>query len=451
MTDEKILKDSIGKTFFRYVTPSILGMIGTSTYILADTYFIANGVGSIGLTSLNIALPIFNLLIGLGLLIGIGFGTLFSIEKSQKKYENCNRLFLSAISVTLMLGIFFTIIGVFFSKNIVTWLGATEEILPIVDSYLKTVMIFSIVFILNQVLIAFTRNNDAPSLAMKVMITGTIANTVFDYIFIYIFDMGMFGAALATCVCPIIGIVMLSVNLIKNKTLFKFNKVNFRIKECLKAISIGIPSFITEFSQGVVIFIFNIVILDITGEIGVASYGIIANIALVCMSIFTGIGQGVQPIISSNYGANKHTRVKKTLKLACITSVIIGVVIYISGILFPDIIVSAFNSEANIELQRITVEGIKLYFISFIIAGVNMTFTIYLAAITKAKESMIISLCRGFFMILLGILIFPRLMGLDGVFITTPFAEISTLFISSILIYYDFRNTSKVNTTQNMS
>lgn len=434
MRDERVLNESIIKTFFRYVTPGILGMIGTSTYILADTFFVANGVGSIGLTSLNIALPIFNLLIGLGLLIGIGFGTLFSIERSQKNYKRCNRLFVSALIITVILGGIFTLSGIFFSKDIVRMLGATEEILPIVNSYLKTVMIFSIVFILNQVLIAFIRNDGEPSLAMKAMLIGTVANTIFDYIFIYIFKWGMFGAALATCVCPIIGILILSTHIRKSKEMFGFNKINIRLKESLKAISIGFPSFITEFSQGIIIFLFNVVILDLAGEIGVASYGIIANIALVCMSIFTGIGQGIQPIISSNYGANKIHRVKKTLLLACIVAGTVGVTIYLIGLLFPNAIVSAFNSEGNLELQRITVEGIKLYFICFIMAGLNMTITIFFTSITKSRESMIISLCRGFFMVIIGLMIFPKILGLDGVFLTTPFSELITLVIA-IMIY----------------
>lgn len=217
MDTNKLLTGNIYKPFAKYVSLNILSMIGLSCYILADTFFIANGVGAQGLTALNLVLPAFSLLTGTGMLLGMGAATRFAILKGEGQREKANTMFTCAMAAGAVLGILYTILGVVFSEGISRLLGAQGEILSISAEYLRTLMVYSCAFVLNNVLICFVRNDHAPNLAMAAMITASLSNVVLDYVFIFPLGMGMFGAALATGIAPIISIAVLSLHFARGK------------------------------------------------------------------------------------------------------------------------------------------------------------------------------------------------------------------------------------------
>ncbi|WP_291650166.1 MATE family efflux transporter [Clostridium sp.] len=427
------LSNNILKNFIKYVSFNVISMIGLSFYILADTFFIANGVGSIGLTALNLVLPLWSLISGIGLMIGIGAGISYSIKRGNNNEKGANRVFTHAIVIGLIVGIIITIIGLLFSYDIVRVLGADETIAPLAGDYLKTLLSFSTVFIINNIMTAFIRNDNEPNLAMIAMILGSLSNIVLDYIFIFPFKLGMFGAALATGTTPILSLFILSLHFIRKKNNFKFIKCKISLSYLKNIVSLGIPSFITEFSSGIIILLFNFTILSISNNTGVAAYGIIANLALIVISIFTGIAQGIQPIVSKNYGEGKIDNIKAIFKYGLITSVVLGVGCYLIGFNFSEEIVNLFNSEGDSALLSMAVEGVKIYFIAFTIMGLNIVTTSFFASINEAKESFIISIMRGLIVVIPLILLLPRLFGMIGVWITIPLAEVSTLLISIVL------------------
>ena len=424
-----MFKDNLVRLFFRYTLPSVASMLGISLYILADTYFIANGIGSQGLTALNIVLPVYSLIHGVGLLIGLGGATIFSIAKAAGTQDR-KQIFTFSLTLLILPAVIFTVAGGFFAEELARLLGASDQVLALSSGYLRVLSMFSAMFLLNNLLIAFVRNDSAPGLAMIAMLAGTMVNIVLDYVFIFHFGWGMFGAALATGSAPIVGIAILCLHFIKGKNSFSVVKPKLQKSLFIQILQGGSSSFIIEVSTGVVILAFNFALLASVGDIGVAAYGIIANIALVCTAIFTGLGQGMQPIISSNYGAGHFERCKKTLFIGISTGLITGIIFYSVGLAFPYEISRIFNMADDHQLTLLTVTGIRIYFVGFMLAGVNILISSYFQAILDFNASMAISITRGLLAIILGLALLPLLLGAEGIWATVPFAEISTFVLA---------------------
>lgn len=431
--------------FTKYVSLNVLGMIGLSCYILADTFFVANGVGSNGLTALNIVLPVYSFISGIGLMIGMGGATKYSIMKGQERSRESNGIFTTSIIIALLMGVTFSLIGMFCTDTLVTILGADNVVKPFASVYLKTIMIFSGAFLANNVMLYFVRNDGNPNLSMLAMLLGSFSNIILDYIFVFPFKLGMFGAAIATCIAPIISIIILSTHWRRKNNNLSFVKISLKFKMIQEIFAVGFSSFITEFSSGIVMLTFNFIILSLAGNMGVAAYGVIANLALIVVAIYTGIGQGIQPIISDSYGKGKLRDIKKIYTWAIMLSIIIGVILYILGLVFADPIVAIFNKEQNQQLAAMAVVGVRLYFLAFLIMGVNIITTSLFASISRPKSSFIISFIRGFLTVFPIVIIMSKLIGMNGVWITIPVVEILTFIISLFMVYK--LNKSKYNKT----
>ncbi|MBW5399470.1 MATE family efflux transporter [Brachyspira pilosicoli] len=423
--------------FIKYVSLNVLGMIGLSCYILADTFFVARGIGSDGLTALNIAIPIFNFVNGIGLMLGMGSATKYAILKAQNKNNEANIVFTNSLIYILIISVFFITLSIFFTSSIAYILGARGNIHSMTNIYIKMILLFSPMFMLNNVLLGFVRNDNHPRLAMIAMLMGSLFNIVFDYIFIFPFNMGIFGAVLATVFSPIVSILTLSALFIKKKNTFFIVKPNISFRKFFEISSLGVSFLITEVSSGFVILAFNIIILNIAGNVGVAAYGITANIALVIIAIFTGMGQGVQPIISINY--NNQDNINKIYKYAVILSTSISIFVYIITYLFANEITSIFNRDNIEELQRISVNGLRIYFTAFIFVGYNIITCVYFSSRDKAKQAFIISILRGFIFIMPSIFILSSIFNMTGVWLSFPVAEILTS-IFAFIFFINSRN-----------
>lgn len=423
--------------FIKYVSLNVLGMIGLSCYILADTFFVARGIGSDGLTALNIAIPIFNFVNGIGLMLGMGSATKYAILKAQNKNNEANIVFTNSLIYILIISVLFITLSILFTSHIAYILGARGNIHSMTNIYIKMILLFSPMFMLNNVLLGFVRNDNHPRLAMIAMLMGSLFNIVFDYIFIFPFNMGIFGAVLATVFSPVVSILILSILFIKKKNTFFIVKPNISFRKFFEISSLGVSFLITEVSSGFVILAFNIIILNIAGNVGVAAYGITANIALVIIAIFTGMGQGVQPIISINY--NNQDNINKIYKYAVILSTSISIFVYIITYLFANEITSIFNRDNIEELQKISVNGLRIYFTAFIFVGYNIITCVYFSSRDKAKQAFIISILRGFIFIMPSIFILSSIFNMTGVWLSFPVAEILTS-IFAFIFFINSRN-----------
>lgn len=413
------------KEFLRYSSLNILGMLGLSCYILADTFFVSKAMGTNGLAALNIALPVFSFMLGVGLMLGMGGGIKYSILKVNDK-NKANVYFTLSVKTAVVFAVLFPIIGLLFSRQLATILGAGEEIKDLTSMYIKTVMVFGPAFVFNNLMQCFVRNDGAPKLSMIAMVTGSLANVVLDYVFMFPFGLGMFGAALATGIAPVIGIIIQSFHIFGGKNEFKFVKTKFKPKRVFNIAALGFPSLVNELATGIVIIIFNLIIMDLSGNTGVAAYGVIANISMVVVSMFTGIAQGTQPLISEAFGEGKPKDVKLYLRLAVCGAVIVAAAVY--GVIFfgADAITNIFNSEKDVMLQQTAVKGMKIYFTAIPFAGVNIILAAYFAATGKALPAHIISLMRGLVLIIPMAYLISFILQMNGVWLSFPVTEVLT-------------------------
>ncbi|MEG0806226.1 MAG: MATE family efflux transporter [Lachnospiraceae bacterium] len=429
-------KNTIGKQFFKYVSLNIMGMIGLSLYILADTFFIARGIGSDGLTALNLAIPMYGFMYGVGMMVGMGGATRFSIVKGQsgeQKEGVGNRIFTIAFTYVAITSLFFVVLSGF-SGPLSSLLGADSVTYEMTRVYLKVILAFAPMFMLNHLFVCFVRNDGNPQLAMAGMLAGTLFNIVLDYVFIYPCNMGMGGAALATGGSPIISMLILSIHFFKKKNTFHFTRVKPKLKEIWDISILGIPSLITEMSNAVVILIFNFLILKLAGNLGVAAYGVVANIALVVISIFTGIAQGVQPLLSENYGRGNKKDVGKAFRYALLTALVFAIGVYLFTFFQAEFLSGLFNKDGNKELTRIAAKGLRIYFVSFFFAGANIISATYFSSIDTPKNGFIISILRGIVIILPMAFLLSNLMGITGVWLSIPVTEALVLMTAVFLM-----------------
>ena len=426
-------KSNVFREFARYASLNVLGMIALSCYILADTFFISKGLGADGLTALNLAIPIYNFIHGSGLMIGMGGGTRYSILRSQQNPEAANRAFTHALYLAAVLALFFVLVGLFLPGPILRLFGAEGNVFSLSHTYLQVILLFSPAFLLNNVLLCFVRNDGAPQRAMAAMIGGSLSNVVLDWVFIFPCGMGIFGAVFATGLAPIISMGILSPHFFQKKNRFRPVKCRPDRRMFASILSSGAPSLVTEVSSGVVIIVFNALILGLAGNVGVAAYGVIANLSLVVIAIFNGIAQGIQPIISRSCGRKDFRSIHAILRYALLTMLVLALGIYGAVLLGAEPIAAIFNSEGNAQLQAIAAEGLRLYFVACPFAGFNIILSMYFTSSERPRPAHIISLLRGFLVILPMALVLARLVGIRGVWCSFPATELAVAALGLLL------------------
>lgn len=417
-------KENTLQEFGKYVSQSVLSQLGVSCYILADTYFISKGVGADGLTALNLAIPVFSVMNGCGFMLGIGSGTKYGIMKGTGNEKRGDVLFTSSLCVVTVLAVIFMLIGLLAADPITVLVGANAEVYDMTRTYLQVILLFSPMFMINNLLGAMIRNDGNTSLAMTAMLSGCLFNIVFDYIFVFPMGLGLFGAVLATAVAPIISILILLQHFVKKKNQFRLIRVRPDVRLVASAAGLGVPSLVTEVSSGLVIAVFNLLILGLAGNVGVAAYGVVANISIVVIAIYNGIAQGVQPLLSREYGRSQEKNVHRFLGWAMMLTVILAMVIYVGIYWNADVIAMIFNSGRDMDLQRIAVEGLKIYFTACPFVGANILLAIYFAATDQAAPAQMISLLRGLIVITPLAFIMANVAGLTGVWMTFPLTEL---------------------------
>lgn len=409
--------------FARYASLNVMGMIGLSCYILADTFFVARGLGTNGLAALNLAIPVYSFIHGCGLMVGMGGGTRYTLCLGwEEEAEGCRVFRQSLAFAGLLAGILF-LIGAFGAGKLALLLGADEATHGMTATYLRMILLFAPAFLGNNVLLCFARNDGAPRLAMTAMLGGSFSNILLDYVFIFPLNMGMFGAVLATCMAPLISMVILLPHYRRGRTRLKPGKTDLPLSAMGEISALGAPSLITEVSAGVVMIVFNRVILGLAGNVGVAAYGVVANLSLVVTSIFTGLGQGIQPLVSDSMGRGRGADARRVYGYALAAGAVVAGLVLAAVLLWAHPIAAAFNEAGDPVLQAIAVQGLKLYFPAFFFVGVNVVTSVYFSAAGRPTPGFVISVLRGFILLLPLTFLLARLWGMAGVWLTFPAAE----------------------------
>lgn len=429
-------KKKIKNLFLKYVFFNILSTVGVSVYILVDTYFISKGMGADGLAALNLCLPVFNFINGFGLMLGMGGGSRFSMLYCRIERSETDKIFTNSAFAAVAVAALFEIIGLFFSKQITLFLGADSSVYEMAHSYLKTILLFSPAFIFNNLLVCFMRNDFAPRLAMAGVLGGCLANIVLDYVFIFEFDMGMKGAALATCISPLISIAIMSLHFLTGWNAFGLRAVRPSLSIIRNIVSLGLHSFLTEASGGIVIMVFNFVIYRMLGNTGIAAYGVIANLAIVFTAIFTGLACGVQPLICRAHGKKDEDAKRYLLRLSIRSALLMTALFYTAVFLKTSELVSVFNSGSDQELKDIAEHGLRLYFVYMPFMGLNLILSVYFTSIEKPFPAQLISLLRGTLLVIPLAFIFYSLRMINGIWLTIPIAELITAIVGGAMLFF---------------
>ena len=416
--------------FRRYAAPGVLGMIGISCYILADTFFVAKGTGSLGLAALNIAIPAYNLMNGLGLMVGVGGATHYSLCRAQGDAVEADRTFTHTLLLGLCLALVFVLTGTFGVVPLSRLLGANAETLDMTAVYLRLLLCFAPFFVTNNIMIAFVRNDGEPGRAMAGMIAGSLFNIVFDWVFIFPCGLGMFGAALATGASPLVSLLVLSGHLRRPSRGFHLRRERLRPRLLPRICAPGLSSLVSELASGITLLLINLVLLRIAGNTAVAAYGVIANLALVESAIFTGLSTGVQPLISRSAEADR----RRLLRWTVTTALAISALMYVLVFVFASPITAVFNSEHDPALAACAVPGLRIYFAGFLAACINIIAAAYFSAAGQASRGFIISLVRSIIAIPPVLFALSALLGVTGVWLTFPAVEALTCALSLLFI-----------------
>ena len=433
MNTNEFIQKPVRQLFFHYLIPAICGTMVTSIYVLADTIFIGKRLGATALAALNISLPIYNIFFGLGLLSGVGGSVLMSICRGKSQKEEGNTYFTTALLLNFALLLISMTVCVLFMEDIAWLLGGTEETMPYIMDYLPYITWSLPVFAFSSFLQTFIRNDGAPKLAMTAVVSGGIFNVIFDYILVYPCQMGMAGAAIATVCGSILTVLILLIHFFG-----KHNHLHFCFSEIRSSFGSdifksGFASFLIDLSSGIVIFFFNQQLLRYQGDLGVSVYGIISNTAIVVTCLSNGICQAAQPIISTNFGAGFQERIDHVRKLGLRTALFICAIPTLLGLTVPNLFTYIFLNPDS-QVLALAPAAVRLYFIGFLITGVNMFLIGYFQSTIRPVYALTLCLMRGCVLSIIFVKILPIFLGLNGIWISVPLAELFTLLTGILLL-----------------
>lgn len=446
MFTSELTTKSVNKVYLKYLIPTLLGMLSNSIYCIVDIYFVSAGSGSQGLAAMNICMPVFTILSCVGLLFGVGGATIMSISQGSGDMNTRNKAFSVSVFMMLIVGLMFSVFGVLFRKEFAYLLGSDDQLLPLVLEYLTPVMCSALPFVLMYSLSVLLRADNNPKLAMAALMVGNISNIILDYVFVSVFHMGIFGASVATSIAPVLSLIAASFHFILRKNTVHFKLRSFDPKVIGRILSVGIGSGIMELSAGAIIFMFNSAILNLGGEVYLAAYAVITNIAYVFKGLLNGFAQAAQPLISTNFGSGIIKRCSKSLRVCLIYSSVFCIVCYGIITVVPGFIVSFF-SNADTNMEAIASKGMIMYFSSLLFTGINTMLMYFFQSIEQGRKSLVLAVCKGFLFVTLGLWILTSLMGVEGVWYAVLFGEVLTFVIALPMV---LRSVKKLKTVTEM-
>ena len=446
MNDERMGSKKILPLLVEFSIPAIIGMLVNAIYNVVDRIFIGNapGLGAIGIAGITISYPVTLVLMAISLMVGVGGATRFSIALGQKKHKEAAIYQGNAIILTVIFGLIFMVFGNLFVNSLLVMLGSSDRVLPYARDYLSIVLYGAVFQCVTMCGNNFSRAQGNPKNAMISQLIGAGFNIVFDYILIIKFNMGMQGAALATIGGQFLSMIWQLFYLCSNRSLIKLDlqHIKIRISFALDIIRTGIPAFLMQMANSVLNFILNSSLGTYGGDVAISAVGIITSFQTICQMPLTGLMQGQQPLISYNYGAQKIDRVKETLKYSIIGGTIIALLGFLAVELFPKTIILMFNNEP--EVVELGTRAIRIWFICLPLLGAQIMSANYFQCIGKIKVASVLNLLRQVIVLIPMILILSSLIGLDGIFIAVPIADL-TAFLITIFLFIKSIRKIKIN------
>ncbi|AYO11098.1 MATE family efflux transporter [Vibrio campbellii] len=428
--------DPISKSFYQYLWPALTGMVIKSLFIMGDALFIGLGVGPDGLGAIALVIPPFSIFTAIAMMVGIGGAAKMSIEIGKGNTESSQMWLSQSMLITTLLSTITVTLALIWLDELIALMGASGNLAQLAHDYLIVLLPFFVLYSLAWVLSCFVRNDTNPKLATYAMSIGAITNLAFDYLFIIEMNMGMKGAAYGTAIAQAVIALILLTHFVRKKGSLEFSLKGIGLSKTKEILSIGTPTFFIEVTSAMTIVLFNYVLLSQFGESHIIAYGLTTNVGVFALFVMVGIAQACQPILSFNHGAGRPERIDEILKLGVKAAMGSGTVFLLGIWLSAPLIASIYLGDAN-DLIPIAASALTFYFFGVPLMGLNMVIANLFQAIAKPKQATLISLCRGFVFVALGVLLLPKFFPQDGIWASIVFAETLTAVISlSMLLNY---------------
>lgn len=442
----------IGSLIAKFAIPSIVANLVNATYNIVDQIFIGHGVGMLGNAATNVAFPITTIGLAVSLLIGVGSASNFNLEQGRGNRTRATNIAANGISLMAVCGITIAVLVILFLESLMKIFGATENVLPLAMTYTRITTVGIPLVIFTTAFSQLIRADGSPTYSMLCLVSGAVLNTILDPIFIFVFDMGLAGAAWATVLSQALS-AFLAIRYLKKFKTVKFKRVNFKLRgKLVKSIAaLGAAASFNQLAMTAVQITMNNTLtyygaLSIYGsDIPLAAVGVISKVNVIMMAFTLGISQGCQPILGFNYGAKNYGRVKRTYLRAMLIVTAVSTVAFLCFQLFPRQIVSIFG-EGSEEYFLFAERYFRIFMMLIFAVGIQQLSSIFFSSIGKARKGILLSLTRQVILLLPLIIILPRFMGIDGVMYAGPIADAGAILLTLILVGGEFRSINKLQT-----
>ena len=431
--------ESIGKLLMQYAVPAIIAMTASSLYNMVDSIFIGHGVGTMALSALALTFPLMNLGAAFGALVGVGAATLISVKLGQKDYDTAQRVLGNVFVLNILLGLAFTVIVFPFLNPILYFFGGSDETVEYARQFMEIILLGNVVTHLYLGLNAVLRASGHPKQAMYATIATVAINTILAPIFIFMFDWGIRGAAIATVSAQVIALLWQLKQFNNANELLHFRRGIFRLKRKIvfDSLAIGMSPFLMNLAACLIVILINQGLKKYGGDLAIGAFGIVNRLVFIVVMIVMGLNQGMQPIAGYNFGAKLYDRVNKVLKLTIIYATCVTTFGFLVGMLAPNLVVGIFTSDA--ELTELSATGLRITVMFFPIIGFQMVTSNLFQSIGMAGKAIFLSLTRQMLILLPCLLILPHFFGVAGVWYSMPVSDLLASLIALVMLVYQFR------------
>ena len=436
---------NIGKLLRQYALPAIIAQTASSLYNMVDSIFIGQGVGPLAISGLAVTFPLMNLSTAFGTLVGAGAATMLSVLLGQKNYKAANKVLGNVVSLNIIIGLVFMAVALIFIDPILYFFGASENTLPYAKEYMKIILYGNIITHLYFGLNAAMRSSGSPKKAMGLTIFTVIFNTILDPIFIFVFDMGIAGAAWATVIAQTAAMCVVLQHFSNRSRPFHFEKgiASLDLRVAKDSLAIGLGPFLMNAAACLVTLFINQQLREYSGDLGIGAYGITNRFAFMFIMICMGLNQGMQPIAGYNYGARKYSRVKEVYLRTAVLGVLITTICFVIGVFFPQLAVGIFtHDEALMDLGS---RALRITMLVFPIVGFQMISTNFFQSLGMVKKSIILSLSRQILFLLPLLYMLPKSFGSDGVWMSFPISDTISTLMTIYMLGRLFRKFNRLN------
>ena len=434
-------EEKISKLLMEFSIPAIIGMVVNTLYNIVDRMYIGNikDIGGLALTGVGITMPIMTIIMAFGMLIGIGTSARISLKLGEHKREEAEKHLGNAFTLIIVASVLITIIGLVFMHKILGLFGASADTEVYAREYMQIIFFGTIFNMLSFGLNHSIRSDGSPKVAMLSMLIGAGTNIILDPIFIFVFGMGVRGAAIATVISQIVSTIWILYYFTKGKSNLKIKREYLSLDKAivLSIFSIGVSPFSMQIAQSIVQVLANNALKTYGGDLAIGAMTIINSVAMIFMMPIFGLNQGSQPIIGYNYGAEKYKRVKQAVKSATIVATIIVSIGWIITQAAPHLLISIFNRDE--QLVGIASTGMRIFLFMLPVVGAQVISSNYFQSIGKAKISMFLSLLRQVILLIPCLIILPKIFGLTGVWLAGAVADGLSSLITLIIFSMSVR------------